>query len=72
MLKITTKWVRAKDDEQVTPQHFQNEAHYYDYAKVMMKRGFAGELLEVQDVHTGQNATIKDNKFKFNLGGSNA
>lgn len=72
MLKITTKWVRGKGDEQITPQHFQNEAHYNDYVKVMLKRGFVAQLMKVEDIHTGQLAKIENNKFKFTPGGSNA
>jgi predicted HTH transcriptional regulator len=73
MLKITTNWkrkVNGKPDEQVTPQHFIDVAHYRDYEAAMQKRGFQGELVEVLDLDTNKTAKIEGSKIIF--GGSDA
>lgn len=68
MLKVTTKWkrqVNGKPDEQVTPQHFMDVAHYREYEATMLKRGFQGELVEVLDLDTNKTATIEGSKIIF-------
>jgi hypothetical protein len=68
MLKITTKWKRqinGKQDEQVTPQHFIDVAHYREYEAVMQKRGFQAELMEVLDLDNNTTAKIEGSKIIF-------
>jgi hypothetical protein len=72
MLKITTNWVRTQNpkDQQVTPQHFLDVAHYREYQKTMEKRGYQGKLVEVVNLDTNETAKIDGDKIIF--GGKNA